>query len=457
MTYFTDHITPNTQVQSPTTGQLVSFGDLSPAEQQSYINNDQTFAGFEASQGINTTATPTTSDTSGTQTQTVLATEAPTTEQDATSNPNQVIPDDTSAIAPDFSPISIAGNQVPGQAGINADGGVSPYTGGNYDNTPVTGGGYDPSATDQQLSTGDISSAQTSAASNNGFTALHGSTTDWRLRLSLAPESNYLYNAGGAGAAGILYPLQLTNGVIFPYTPKIDTTYNADYESYNLTHTNYTGYFYKSSHVSPINVSCDFTAQSQSDADYLLAVIHFFRSVTKMFYGQDQDPVAGTPPPLCYLNGLGNYQFNNMPVLVSSFNYSLPDNVDYVRAGSSQYGGGQVSLASIRNTVPSTQGGIFNAITSRLLNSGLSGITSLFGSGSNKINSLTGLTTSGAATSAGPTNISGMPTYVPTKMNISITLLPVISRNRQATVYSTNTYASGAGIAAPQDGKGGFW
>ena len=460
MTYFTDHITQNTIVQSPTTGEFVSFGSLSATEQQTYISNDQTFAAFQQSNGVGSDIPPTTADTSGVNTQVVSNNPATTTAQDATTDPNTVTPDPATAVAPDFSPVSTAGNQVPGDSGASTEGGVQPYSGPSYaggyygDQTETSGGGYDPTQQDQ--SAGDLQTSQQGAATDNAATALTGPAPDWRLRLSLAPDFTYLYKLGSQSAAGILYPLSLTDGVIFPYTPKIDTTYSADYESYNLTHTNYTGYFYKSSHVAPINISCDFTAQTQSEADYLLAVIHFFRTVTKMFYGQDQAPVAGTPPPLCYLNGYGAYQFNQMPVLVSSFSYNLPDNVDYVRAGSNQYSGGQVSLASIKNSTPSTQGGIFNAVASRLLNSGLSGLSSLFGS-SSTVNSITGTAVSGSTASGSPTNITGAPTYVPTKMSISITLLPVISRNRQATIYSTTNYGTGAGIAAPSDGLGGFW
>jgi len=364
---------------------------------------------------------------------------------------------DESQIAPDFSPVSVKGNQLPGESGALTEGGVQPYSGPSYaggyygDQTETAGGGYDPAQQDQSV--GDIQTAQQAAATDNAATALSSPAKDWRVKLSLAPGSTYLYKAI---PNGILWPLGQTDGVVFPYMPRIETSYNADYESYNLAHTNYTGYFYKSSHVSPVNITADFTAQSQNEADYLLAVIHFFRSVTKMFYGQDQNPVAGTPPPVCYLNGLGNYQFNNMPVLVSNFTYSLPENVDYVRAGSNEYAGGQVSLASIKNSTPTSTGGIFNSVLGRLTSSGLSSINSLFGSSSTSINSVTGLQQGGAASSLSPTNITGTPTYVPTKMTISVTLLPVVSRNRQATVYSTENYATGVGIANPGD-NGGFW
>jgi hypothetical protein len=152
---------------------------------------------------------------------------------------------------------------------------------------------------------------------------------DWRVRLRLAPMAKYLYNAP---SPGILQPLKISDGVIFPYTPSIDTAYKADYEPYALTHSNYKGYFYKSSYVDVINLKCTFTAQSTGEANYLLAVITFFKSVTKMFYGQDAE--RGAPPPLTYLSGLGEYQFNEHPCLVSQFNYNLPAEVDYIRANS---------------------------------------------------------------------------------------------------------------------------
>jgi hypothetical protein len=153
--------------------------------------------------------------------------------------------------------------------------------------------------------------------------------TDWRVTLRLAPGANYLY---AAPDAGLLQPLKTTNGVVFPFTPAISTAYKAVYSDYNLTHSNYRGYFYQNSYTDAINLTATFTAQSTADAAYVLAVIHFFRSVTKMFYGQDAQ--RGSPPPLTYLSGLGDYQFNNHPCLVTQFNYTLPADVDYISSGS---------------------------------------------------------------------------------------------------------------------------
>jgi len=258
---------------------------------------------------------------------------------------------------------------------------------------------------------------------------------DWRVKLRLAPGANYLYNAT---EPGILAPLKGTGGVIFPYTPKIDTTYKATYSSADLTHSNYKGYFYQSSSVDAVSLSCTFTAQSTTEADYLLAVIHFFKSATKMFYGQD--PQRGTPPPLVYLTGLGEYQFNEHPCVIQSFQYELPADVDYIRARSPNVNNSNMLAqrqSSNGSTVGTTWGGgvlgnFLGGAINRLANANLP---------------KGGMTTQPAPQSFGVNS----PTYVPTKMNISISLLPIQSRKQQSQNFSLRQYANGDLL------KGGFW
>jgi hypothetical protein len=259
---------------------------------------------------------------------------------------------------------------------------------------------------------------------------------DWRVRLSLAKGANYLYNGADPG---ILAPLRTTGGVIFPYTPQIEMSYKADYESYALTHSNYKGYFYKSSSVDAVNMSATFTAQDSAEADYLLAVIHFFRSVTKMFYGQD--PQRGAPPPLVYLTGLGQYQFNGHPCVVTSFNYNLPRDVDYIRARSTNINGTNLLTRRNRQDLPTNP---ISGAVARLQN--------LF---------------SGQGISYGaeicrpppPTLGLNQPTYVPTKLDISLSLLPVQTRSQVTNQFSLQQYATGAllGGSPGTSGRGGFW
>ena len=248
--------------------------------------------------------------------------------------------------------------------------------------------------------------------------------TDWRVVLRLAPGATYLYNAPDAG---LLQPLKTTNGVIFPYTPAITTAYKANYTTYDLTHSNYRGYFYQNSYTDQLTLNAAFTAQSTSDAAYVLAVIHFFRSVTKMFYGQDAQ--RGSPPPLVFLSGLGDYQFNNHPCLVTNFNYTLPADVDYISSGSPNNLG--LNLQPLQNLYSTTLNAVAPTVT-RLASAFLP---------------------AGAqnAVSAPLQALLNNPTYVPTKMDIQINLLPVQSRSQISQQFSLKNFANGNLL------KGGFW
>jgi hypothetical protein len=245
-----------------------------------------------------------------------------------------------------------------------------------------------------------------------------------------------LYNAGGGKDAGILQPLWPTNGVVFPYTPSIETNYTAKYDPYDLVHSNYRGYFYRSSSVGELQLKGTFTAQDTNEANYLLAVIHFFRSVTKMFYGQDGQ--AGTPPPLVFLSGFGEFQYNNHPCVVSSFTYSLPTDVDYIRAGTMNNVGVNLENRRDLSSGPGLSGSLGKV--SRLLNN-------LLGNGSLPNNPKT----------SGPgKNVNNATTlnatYVPTKMDIGVTLLPMQTRNQVSKEFSLKDYANGKLLS-----KGGFW
>ena len=256
----------------------------------------------------------------------------------------------------------------------------------------------------------------------------NAATGDWRVRLQLANASDYLYNAPDCGP--LLWPLRDTNGVIFPYTPAIDTAYKANYSTYDLTHSNYRGYFYQNSYIDGINIKATFTAQDTVEANYVLACIHFFRSVTKMFYGQDAQ--RGTPPPLVFLSGLGDFQFNRHPCLVSQFNYNLPADVNYIRAQSTLSNGDNLLAARRRQT---TLGNPIASTVQRLASLG------------QKI--FPGAVTAPFAPQG--SLAAGNPTYVPTKMEMSLILLPVQTRSQVSQQFSVRGFANGNLL------KGGFW
>lgn len=255
---------------------------------------------------------------------------------------------------------------------------------------------------------------------------------DWRVRLQLAPNANYLY-MDARDDSHVLYPLRQTNGVIFPYTPTINLSYQASYDPVDLTHTNYKFFQYRNSSVGDISISAEFTAQDTNEARYLLAVIHFFKSVTKMFYGNDKDPMKGTPPPLCYLTGYGQYQFSKHPLVITNFTYSLPNDVDYIRASLPANTGGQ-NLGSYSPVTKSAAGG------------GRSGVGGIFSTIISKVLRRESAQIPVGAEPARPMFISEQSkeaTYVPTKMTIQLGASPMISRFDSSNKFSVKDYAKG--------------
>jgi len=228
---------------------------------------------------------------------------------------------------------------------------------------------------------------------NFAFNSANGDVTqpenDWRVRISLSP--NMLEGAWYNDPSNfILAPLYATKGLIFPYTPQVTVNHSANYEATKLTHSNYASYFYQNSEVREISITGEFTVQNYKEGQYLMAAIHFLRAVTKMYYGQ-QDALAGTPPPLVYLDGYGITYLPHVPCVVTSFSHTMPNDVDYI----------EVPIGST---------------------DGISG-NQLFGSVA-----------------------SGIPTRLPTSSTITLTLQPIYSRNNISSNFSMRNFVSGAAL-----------
>jgi hypothetical protein len=136
---------------------------------------------------------------------------------------------------------------------------------------------------------------------------------------------------GPKNPSNILFPLWATGGILFPYTPSVATGNVVVYDdTTSFIHSNYGYNAYIRSYPKPISMSAEFTAQTTEEALYLLSVIHFFRSVTKSYFGINPYNKAGTPPPVLVFNYLGDYQFNNVPIIIKNFEYTYPADIDYV-------------------------------------------------------------------------------------------------------------------------------
>lgn len=146
---------------------------------------------------------------------------------------------------------------------------------------------------------------------------------DWRVKISVPDISTFR-------SSPILAPLAQTgNNVVFPLVPNITFQHTANYSLSAPTHTNYPFPIYENSSVEPFVIAGEFPVQTEDDGRYWIAAVHFFKSITKMAFGDTSN--KGSPPPLVKVNGYGQYVLNNVPCVVQNFNYSLENGVDYIR------------------------------------------------------------------------------------------------------------------------------
>ncbi len=250
-------------------------------------------------------------------------------------------------------------------------------------------------------SVGDLASA---------FSAFGGDEydNDWRVRLSIPKWASFR-------SSPVLKPLRDSGGLVFPFTPQISIKSSAKYSTESATHTNYPFQAYKNSDPGSIEINAPFAVEDAQQALYWIAAVHYLRSVSKMFSGSD--PKAGNPPPIVMLNGYGNYVFKNVPVVITSINITLPQDVDYISCD--VVGSAAGSIAGVADNV----GGLADAIGDTF-GGGVPGITSTISDIAGAIGSVSSLL--GTFGVGGTT--SGGVAHVPTKSQVNVTVVPIYSR-----------------------------
>jgi hypothetical protein len=148
-----------------------------------------------------------------------------------------------------------------------------------------------------------------------------GTLRDWRVSLSLPP--------GSYQESRVLDPIRNINKFVFPYTPLVAISHQANYSAMDPVHGNYSFMSYENSKIDRITINGEFYCEDSAEAEYWVSAVHFLRSVTKMYFGGASEN-AGAPPPVLKLNGYGDFVFNNVPVVVTNFSIDLPNDVDYI-------------------------------------------------------------------------------------------------------------------------------
>lgn len=183
---------------------------------------------------------------------------------------------------------------------------------------------------------------------------------DHRIRISAFRGQEKQVYGEDIKEGNILAPLYATGGLMFPYTPTVAMSQDTTWQTADLEGTNYDILSFKSASSATFSITGKFTVQNQREGRYLMAVIHFLRTVSKSYFGAqdvegfltpteqtsdgtaDADPDkpikevsaagrAGLPPPVLLFSGYGNMMFNDIRVVVKSHSWSFDEASDFVR------------------------------------------------------------------------------------------------------------------------------
>ena len=240
-----------------------------------------------------------------------------------------------------------------------------------------------------------------------------GSTGDWAVKLTLARQTySDLFGASGV-TAGLT---SSDNGMRFPTTPFINLQHTSNYNQIGLMHNNYPYQAYQNSQVQQITISGDFPVQDQASGLRWLSTVHFLRTITKMYYGGELN--TGNPPPVARLNGYGDHVFKNVPCVVTDFTVEFRQNVDYISINVPSGG-----FISEPRGVPGFKGGRRS-----------SNVAQAFGGGG--VSQLTSDPLQ-AVENGGSIN------KVPTDSLITVSVIPVYSRNKISNHFNLKSFANG--------------
>lgn len=246
---------------------------------------------------------------------------------------------------------------------------------------------------------------------------------DWRVRLSLARWVSFKNSP-------VLSPLKDAGGLVFPYTPSIKIASSASYNGTSTTHTNYTMQAYKNSDPGEITITAPMYVEDQTQGLYWIAMVHYLRSLTKMFSGSDMK--AGNPPPVIMLNGYGNYVFKNVPVVVKSFSTTIDDKSDYI--GVPVVGSAAGAVAGVADSLGGLTDSIGGIAGDGIIGDVAGGIGAIAG-GVGQVAGMLGSFGIGGTTSGGVS-------HVPTESSFTVTLVPVYSRD-SARKFSLERFVTG--------------
>jgi hypothetical protein len=158
---------------------------------------------------------------------------------------------------------------------------------------------------------------------------------DWRARLRPKKGGEDLFyqkTTDGAKQDYLLRPIEESGGMVWQYTPQIMLQGQSNYAQAHLQGMNYQINTFQNSTPPMLPISADFTANDIYEARYMLAIFTFLRICGKGTFGDQAVKIGdyGRPPPVLLFEYMGDHMFNKVPVVMTSYNIQLPEEVDYV-------------------------------------------------------------------------------------------------------------------------------
>ena len=180
-----------------------------------------------------------------------------------------------------------------------------------------------------------------------------------------------------------------------------------------------------------ITISGSFPVTDQKSGLNWMGTLHFLRTITKMYYGNSDN--QGNPPPVCRLNGYGDFVYKDVPVVVTNFNVELREAVDYI--------GVSVPTSSKEN-LPAAGTGAEGSPNQKFKQSQLGQVDPGF--------------RRALAEQQADKVVDGNVNYVPTDSLIAVTCLPIYSRNKISNEFNLKAFAEGKIVKGSPGGLGGF-
>ncbi len=257
---------------------------------------------------------------------------------------------------------------------------------------------------------------QSSLQSNAGAPS---STGDWAVKVTV---SDSVFADLMSGSPVFPASFKKNKGIRFPVTPFINMSHSAAYDARSVIHNNYPYYAYQNSQVDQMTIAGSFPVANEKDGQNWLASLHFLRTVTKMYYGGG-DANQGNPPPVCRLNGYGDLIYKDVPIIITNFTVELREQVDYIGVGASTGSTLNDLAGSTQNNVPRQNR--------------FADVRNVGPQNGNFADDFLASDPLQAVESSGGIN------YVPTDSLISITVVPVYSRNKISNNFNLKDFASG--------------